>query len=260
MGTAILCGLLLAMQSSQPASPPASQRDTAAASEILKKMRRVYAECKSYQDEGTTQTVISGDGREFTNNMTFKTRFVRPDRFRFEFRARSHPDSGPWNLYVVWARGDKIQSWWTVRPEVEKHRSLERALAGPTGISSGSAVNIPGLLMTDMNWGSGLRQVRAAGPVRDGTINGSSCWQIDVEQPAAAGNKTTLWIDPKSLLILRIVENATLQEQKLKATTTHDIKAKIDIDVPDSDFDFDPAVEEKAASQPARQEPANRKP
>ena len=57
------------------------------AEEILAAMAGVYAKCRSYRDVGVLTTHMFPDGRaDYTTTQRFGTVFVRPDRFRFEFR------------------------------------------------------------------------------------------------------------------------------------------------------------------------------
>jgi hypothetical protein len=51
---------------------------------ILGRCRETYATCASYRDTGLVRTVMTAP-IEHTSVIHFRTAFVRPDRFRFEF-------------------------------------------------------------------------------------------------------------------------------------------------------------------------------
>src|SRR5437660_3207129 len=110
--------------------------------QILAALAEVYAECGSYRDCGqvVTRFVHLDDNPPRTVMQPFSTAFVRPHRFRFEYRDE-------YGRYIVWANGEAVQTWWDVSPGVEQQESLEMALAGATGVSGGSAHTIPALLM-----------------------------------------------------------------------------------------------------------------
>jgi hypothetical protein len=56
---------------------------------------------------------IKADGNE-TKEKPFKTAFVRPDRFRFEYKdsCRTPERSG----HIVWCKGKEVQTWRDVQP------------------------------------------------------------------------------------------------------------------------------------------------
>ena len=159
------------------------------------------------------------------------------------------PGAGRFQRYVVWADGQKIRSWWTVTPEVETFDSIESSLAGPTGISHGAAVNIPGLLMTELRWGAGLRMIRAIALKEDAQIDGARCNVLEVRGPTDE-RPTTLWIDAESYLIRRIVEEREIEEHKLHVKTTHDLKPQVGMEIASDQFKFDPATAEKGQVNP----------
>ena len=85
--------------------------DGLTAREILDKMATTYATCKSYRDSG----VVTNDfGPHNTTDRyprhiaikPFRTAFVRPDQFRFEF-----DDATPDKPYIVWAKAGEVRTW-----------------------------------------------------------------------------------------------------------------------------------------------------
>jgi hypothetical protein len=167
--------------------------DSLTAQQILDKMATAYATCKSYHDSG----VVTNDfgphtaGDHYPRHVVvkpFRTAFVRPDQFRFEY-----DDPTPDKAYIVWANADEVRTWWYIKPGVKKPSSLGNGLAGATGVSSGSAHTIPVLLLPDRLTGAKLtamtdltrpagrnprrhpllqaaRQVRFRQPAKDGVV------------------------------------------------------------------------------------------
>jgi hypothetical protein len=81
------------------------QRDTRTASEILALLAKTYHDCKSYADSGVVRTIfVTPDGGTRTADKPFKTAFVRPDRFRFEFEDKG-PGGDQSIRYIVWRQG-----------------------------------------------------------------------------------------------------------------------------------------------------------
>src|SRR5947209_15674711 len=113
--------------------------------EILGAMAEVYATCPTYRDSGQVVTHFFDPGSDRpkrTSVRPFETAFVRPDRFRFEYRNR-YKDDGPWYRHIVWAKGGDVRMWWDVRTGVEYPDSLGMAIAAATGVSGGSAHVVP---------------------------------------------------------------------------------------------------------------------
>jgi hypothetical protein len=74
-------------------------------SDIVDRVRAVYATCSTYRDTGeATMVFIKGprptDRR--THALEFRTEFVRPDRFLFEYTNRDVGPKSEWKRYVVW--------------------------------------------------------------------------------------------------------------------------------------------------------------
>lgn len=125
------------------------------APDILERMGRTYAQCETYADLGVVTTVFfqERDGREYerTVRKPFTTAFARPDRFRYEFEDRR--GEAEFDRFLVWRRGADVRTWWDIQPGVETHASVKPALSGATGVSGGTANQVPTLLMpSEVGW------------------------------------------------------------------------------------------------------------
>src|SRR5713226_836535 len=72
----------------------------------LDRMAKAYSGCKSYYDSGVVKTVFVHADRNRTVEKPFTTAFVRPDRFRFEFK--SNEVDGQERRYIVWRKGKEV--------------------------------------------------------------------------------------------------------------------------------------------------------
>jgi len=225
---------------------------------ILAEMAKVYAGSRSYLDTGCvcTEFLTRSGGEDFVSTRPFRTVFIRPARFRFEFSS-SHPGRTERYRYIIHAEKGAVQTWWDLRPGVELPRTLGLALAGATGVSGGSAHTIASLLMPDEV--GGLRLTDLAELVRsdDGNLDGIKCYRVIGRPPAPAGPQAeaarqqfreltglepptefeplTLWID-RDTLLLRRIDRRTVSF--VEETTTY--SPAVDTPISDEDMAFDP--------------------
>jgi len=213
---------------------PARAKDAPDAAQILRRMGEVYAQCKTYRDSGMVETVyIDEDGKRREVKQPFKTAFVRPDRFRFEY-TETEP-GGAKNRYIIWAKRADVRSWWDVEPGVKQEESLGLAVAGATGVSAGSAHTIPALLLSSEVAGRTLLNVTHVSRIEDARLGGRDCYRI---RGKFADDPITLWIDRASFLVRRIDERSRHDDFSTEETTIYD--PVIDAKIPDSLLQFNP--------------------
>lgn len=164
---------------------------------ILRQMRQTYASCNTYQDSGVVNVTYNQNSVITSRDeISFLTAFVRPDRFRFEYKDLV-PDLEP--RYIIWGDGSEVLSWWDINPGIRTEDSLSIAIAGATGVSEGSAATIPSLLISDQ---VGLYfDITESQRLDDDSVNGFNCYRI---YGMSGGDPITLWIDTKTFLIQRI--------------------------------------------------------
>src|SRR5664279_1339490 len=177
----ILGGGLLAGIGSAHAD--SSDSRTLSAAEILKRMIAIYGSCKTYQDSGEVTTDFSGSGPSFRDTKPFSTAFVRPARFRFEFRSAFLPYDNHWRRYLVWADGAKTRTWWDDRPGIVESPSLKLALAGATGVSGGSAQTVPAMLMPGRVWARPLTDLVDLQRLEDASLGKTVCFRVQGTRP-----------------------------------------------------------------------------
>lgn len=190
----------------------------AKANELIAMVVDVYRTAKSYRDTGT---IIAYDayGESERDHVTFKTAFVRPDRFRFEWRE-------PWPIdgsvrRVVWSDGREARTWWQVPlgddlDEIEP--SLDLAIAGATGVSRGTAHTIPSLLLAPHVEGRSLKDMIRPRIERDTTLGERRVWVVAGLYGSCL---LRVFVDQQTLLVLRVDESQSEDHGLLDSTTTY---------------------------------------
>jgi len=230
IGVTISWGLLLAMRPVIADEPEAS---ALTAEQVLERMAKAYANCKTYRDSGNVKTVFFSAGGKRTVNKPFETAFVRPNVFRFEYRDRRGDEEN--NRYLIWSDGKAIRSWWDVRPGIEKPESIGRALAAATGVSGGSARRVPSLLMRDDFPGAAAARVTDLKRIEDATQFNVDCFRVEGKY---AGSIETLWLDKETFLLRRIDSPKESPTFRTEVTTTYD--PVVDGEITDQMLIFDP--------------------
>ena len=238
--------------------------------QILAAMVEMYASCSTYRDTGRVTITWLRAGH--TSIRPFETAFVRPDRFRFEFRAQ-HFDGCPWDRYLVWAGAGRVRTWWDVRPEEQE--SLGLALAGATGVSGGSAHKIPNLLMSEEVGGRRLTDLVELVSLGDAELGEVTCYRLQgrprhypvdpaeferlrdevfretghrLPWPTPSDRVLTLWIDRGTLLLRRIEEQDHFETDEQTGLRTHAIEQvteyepEVDVAITEEELCFDPPV------------------
>jgi outer membrane lipoprotein-sorting protein len=230
--TLAVCYLITAM-TLQPVRADAREPDALKAQDVLDRMAKAYANCKSYRDSGVVKTVYIEATGNLTEEKPFATAFVRPDRFRFEYKEKQ--DFGREHRYIVWRKGKDVQTWWDIKPGVEKPNSLGLALSAATGVSGGSARTVPALLLPKEIEGRRLTDMTEAKRVEDAKLDKVDCFRLEgkfVDLP------TTIWIDTKTFLVRRI--DAQMKFDTFRAVETTNYDPAVAEEISDKQLAFDP--------------------
>jgi outer membrane lipoprotein-sorting protein len=221
--------LLLLGSAAPSAVPDEAKEDAFTAKQVLDRMSKTYADCKTYRDSGVVKTLFVQDTGNYTVEKPFKTAFVRPDQFRFEYKEETQ-------RYIIWSKGKEVQTWWDVQPGIQKPESLRLAVAGAIGVSSGSAARIPVMLMPDnLNKGWGGVRISDAKRIEDGKLEKVECFRLEGKY---LGRPITLWIDKKPYLVRRVDEQVKFANFRIEQTTTYD--PVINGEITDKMLEFDP--------------------
>ena len=182
------------------------------AAEILARVTSVYASCHAYSDEGEVSAKFD---ITFSRPMIyrFSTAFVRPAAFRFELR------SGVGNKesrYVVWKAGDLERAGW---PIGIRYQSIDEALLGLSGVSQGSALTVPALLLPDLFHGRGLvaslSEITLHG---EENVDGHRAFKIEA---VLQDDDLKFWVDANQFLIVKITHKSKLGRFDQETTTRY---------------------------------------
>jgi outer membrane lipoprotein-sorting protein len=212
--------------------PPKAKADDPSAKQIVDRMAKAYTDCKTYRDSGVVKTVFVEEGGNRTVTKPFTTAFVRPDRFRFEYTDTIGDQQ---MRYIISSNDKEVQTWWDVKPGIEKPESLNLALGTAVGVSGYSSINISALLLPDKVSPRRLLMLTEAKRAEDGKLDKIECFRVEGK---FSGNPTILWIDKKSYLVRRIDEQAKFDNFRTEQTTTYD--PIINEKVTDKMLKFDP--------------------
>lgn len=193
------------------------------APEILTRMAQTYASCRSYQDTGVVRTIFfRKSGKYYTETLPFTTAFVRPDAFRFEFTDNSFSSFGsPPTHYIAWRDATNVRVWWDIdiEPTLDRPSSLNQALAGGTGISGGSAHNIPVLLLPGEVSGRSFKDMKKARRLADAKCGDETCARIaGIYGP----DEATIWNAQGSFLVRCIEQAHQFSNFRTERTTTYE--------------------------------------
>ncbi len=145
----------------------------------------------------------------------FTTAFVRPDRFRFEYKETQQ--GGQVYRYIIWANAKEVKTWWDIRPGIETPKSLELALGAAVGVSSYSSINISELLMPEL-MGSHRLVLNEPKRAEDGKLDKVEYYRVEGK---FGSEPITVWIDKKSNLVRRIDEQAKFNDFRTEQSTTY---------------------------------------
>lgn len=186
------------------------------AQEILQRMAKAYATCESYNDVGVVKTVFFEDNGNRVTTRPFATAFVRPNHFRYQYE--NIESEGEALIYIIWANGNEVQTWWDVNPGIQKKRNLGSAVAGATGVSGCSAHNVPALLLPDRIDGRKLSELSDAKRVEDEKIDGIDCFRIRGKEE---DDVTVLWIDKRTCILRMIKSNHKFPDFRTETMTSY---------------------------------------
>ena len=238
-------------------TPCFSQVEPRSAKTIIQRMADKYTNCSTYKDRGVVTTVLFRDGQKCTIRKPFTTAYMRPNNFRFEFK------DGFWNMvcdwhdefsaqvegilgtkqfnhmfqfrdekpkrYIVHSDPSGVRIIWDVDSQIEEPESLSMAIAGASGVSSGSAHNIPAMLIAGIG-GFRLTDLVDLERLLDSEIDGTQCYVLSGKY--YTGDSVKIWIDKQYYMVRRLFEKH--YSIKYHSEETTDYYPEMNIDIPKS--------------------------
>jgi outer membrane lipoprotein-sorting protein len=205
----------------------------AEAEELVKKLLDRYRELESYQDTGMAKTVFwKNEQVDRTVERPFKTAWVRPDRFRFEYSEKLLMRRVD-HRYIVWMHGDDVQSEWTLKGGKRREQGLLRAIAGVTGVSGGSAYLVSSLLLPDRLGMGVIAQLESLKRIEDGELGEHGCYRITGELEQST---YTVWIDREEPILRRV--DIAMSFDGFRTETQIVLEPQLNAPVADEDLAF----------------------
>jgi hypothetical protein len=181
---------------------------------FLEAVHARYRSLRGYSDTGLSRSV----GRRFPNVCTFETKFLQPNRFRFSFE-KAHPSPRRRHLIsrcVVGHDGATPYFHWrhySGPPQLEHPESFSLAIAGATGISSGTAHTIGALLFEDVG-GFTLLDLKRVRFRRNRIVLGVPCVCVSGLHPR--GGRYTAWFGEQDLFLRRLYRKTKFKSEELR--------------------------------------------
>jgi hypothetical protein len=174
------------------------------AQDVLREVVALYASLSSYVDTGhvTIRFVESG----LLSRTTFSTLYQKPSLFRFTF-FRPHPHPPLSHIVTEHAAGfDGSEGYFLTKRGEDAQasrsiRNLSLAIAGATGVSSGSAHTIGRLLLPEVQ-GSSILDWLDPRFNDDTEIDGKACYSIVAQHPK--DSERELWVEKDTLLLRKV--------------------------------------------------------
>ncbi len=226
--------LLAALAFATPASLQSQEKkpDPEGAEELLKHVARTYAEAKSYRDSGVL-TSVSYNKFKSTKRSSFETLFVRPDKYRLQFKYRHGEDDDEFFTFIAWRKGNEAKMWW----ELQGLKAIEpqQAFTHGAGVSPGGYLTyfVPRALVGDLvTWPKSLKE-----PKRIDDIKVEQATWVRIRGQFLT-KQTDFWIDRKTYL-LRKVENVR-QPGDMGIYYSIQYLPEINVAIPEKALEFNP--------------------
>ena len=219
--------------------------------QVLGRMRRAYAEAKSYEDTGENVQAINPGSDPASARTPFVTRYVRPDRWYFECGQTVAPSMPP-NHFVAWRDASSAGGKWQMndQPPVAEKR-FPAAAANGAPLSGRAASLIPELLESARIGKPALIQ-----PERRWKLTGSErvdqadCYALQGVDGLEDEFDLRLSIDKQTSLIRRYQLQSNRSENPLTNTVTY--QPKLNGAIEPAAFRYPPPRTDKGRTTKAR--------
>jgi hypothetical protein len=181
------------------------------ATETLKRLADKYSQCKSYADYGI---VDFDDVNQKKQQIEFKTEFVRPDYFTFEWQDYGPRRGKSERFSMLWSDAMKtLIRQDTGKVVLEEQPNLRRAVAGATGCSAGAAHLVPALLMEEIRADSRhVLQLTGVELISEDFFEGHNCYVLSGSLFKERDYVLWVSVDDFSLRRVTVTHSQTAQE------------------------------------------------
>jgi hypothetical protein len=159
-----------------------------------------------------------------TNRKPFRTAFVRPDRFFFEYWDAGLGPQEDWQHAVLWTTPVGTRTWSTTYDDLDlRSAPLAHKLGALAGVSGGTSMYVAGLLGAHPGSTSPLPHVTSARIIEHVRFEQRAC--AIVEGTTSRGEPVRVWIDTAASTVVRQdltreFDAAKIQEQRASLRRT----------------------------------------
>ncbi len=225
--------------------------------DLVLAIHNAYSQCETYRDTGTqTTTYRPVDKQTHLESRRFATVYKRPGKLRFQYSEWNFEHTKQ-ETNVLWATGQRelhefrptdnldpaaYKEWvWLASSLIEgegkvDHDTLGMIVAGFTGISGGTAFNVPNWLFPKDVGGRDALQEKDLKWLGRAKAAGHTC---DLLETKSEGLK--MWFDARTHLLIKLVEVTDLGAFTNNATKTTSVETTVYapvVGVPVSDREF----------------------
>ena len=204
--------------------------------EILNRMAKAYATCKTYRDTGTARSVTTrGDKKPFVSESRFTTVFVRPQKLRYEVRHVRWDKRE--ECVILWRSGQDVKAWLDGYQPQERQPSITAAVSASQGIFTDAYPYVPAQLFIEeglvgMNF---TMMLKDAIRLEDAPLEDHLCYRMEVKHGPSL---FTVWVDQKTFAVRQLTTVGTGRDRKYEHTVIfHPV---LDGEVTEKDLEYNP--------------------
>lgn len=167
-------------------------------SQILQGLADKYAQCRTYSDNGV---VDFDDVKGNKEQIDFKTHFIRPQHFSFEWQDYGPRRGKSTEFSLLWSMNSETLTRY--QWGIEEKQDLRMAIAGATGGSAGAAHIVPALLLEEIRLESKhLLQLGDLQLLQNEELDGKDCYVL--KGSIFKHHDHTLWISIKDFALIGV--------------------------------------------------------
>lgn len=220
-----------------------SGQSAAAADDVLARSRAAYAALTTYADTGTVDVEFGNAPGGSRERHTFRTFYRAPRQLLFDFVKANNADR-----FVVWSDDAAFRTWWKATGSTSTYPKGQGLSAFTNGSvpTVGALIAITPWLFPQSGLGGTLTEFADVRDAGTETVAGRPCHKLVGVARSVYGatghvtnvRRTTVWIDAESLLVRKIVEDAS--EGKIINRKTYSFEPQANPKLDDGRFEFTP--------------------
>jgi hypothetical protein len=180
------------------------------ADSIISLSVKAYGHLKTYTDSGKLVQTFLTDHPHKTATV-FKTAYVNTGDINFEYYIPGNSNS----LYTINRTNNIVKTWWGIVNRTDAPVSMPHALGAAAGVSGGTSMIVPELLLTaDFKNNNLYKNITKRVLAAVEQVNGKDCYKITGTN---LRGPITIWIGKKDFLIRKIEDEHVVDPAKTEA-------------------------------------------